>query len=65
MLTVAQVAQRLNVKEGTVRSWIWQRRLAHVKLNRAVRIPEEALQKLISENTIPATGDSRGSKAVA
>ena len=62
MLTVAQVARQLNVKEGTVRAWIWQRRLAHVKLNRAVRIPEESLQRLISENTIAATHTSRPSK---
>ena len=54
MLTVVQAAKKLGVKEGTVRIWISQRRLSYVKLNRAVRIPEEAVEKLIIDNTIPA-----------
>jgi len=54
MLNVAQVADRLGVKPATIRLWISKRKLAHVKLSRAVRIPEAEVERLIRENTIPA-----------
>ena len=58
MLTVAQVAQRLGIKEATVRLWIAQRRLSYVKLGRhrksAIRIPEAEVNRLIEKSTVPA-----------
>jgi len=54
MLTVAEAAHRLGVKEATLRLWIYQRRLGHVKLGRAVRVPESEVDRLIRENLIPA-----------
>ena len=33
---------------------IYRRELSHVKLGRSVRIPEEAVARLIEENTVPA-----------
>lgn len=57
MLTVAQVADRLGLKPATIRLWIAKRKLAHVKLSRAVRVPEAEVERLIRENTIPARRD--------
>jgi excisionase family DNA binding protein len=58
MLTVAQSAERLGLKEPTIRLWIAQRKLAHVKLGASrrsvVRIPESEIDRLIRENTVPA-----------
>ncbi len=54
MLTVAETARRLGLKEGTVRMWISRRRLAHLKIGRAVRVPEEEVERIIRENTSPA-----------
>jgi excisionase family DNA binding protein len=54
LLTVEQAAERLNLKTVTVRAWIWRRRLEHVKLGRAVRIPEHALEQLLERGTVPA-----------
>lgn len=54
MLTVTQVADRLGLKPATIRLWISKRKLAHVKLSRAVRVPEAEVERLIRENTIPA-----------
>lgn len=54
MLRVAEVARRLGLKEGTVRLWLSRRKLAYVKLGRAVRIPEAEVERLIKENLIPA-----------
>jgi excisionase family DNA binding protein len=49
LLTVKQVAERLQVHEETVRRWLRERRLRGVKLgsNRAgFRIPESELKRL-------------------
>jgi excisionase family DNA binding protein len=54
MLTVAQAASRLGIKEATLRLWIYQRKVAHVKLGRSVRVPENEIERLIKENLIPA-----------
>jgi excisionase family DNA binding protein len=59
MLTVAQAAERLGMKPATIRMWIAKRKLAHVKLARAVRVPESEVERMIWENTIPARVDRR------
>lgn len=54
LLTVEQAAERLGIKPSTIRSWILRReRLEIVKVGRLVRIPESAIDDLISGNTIP------------
>jgi excisionase family DNA binding protein len=55
-LTVRQVAERLVVREGTVRLWLGQGRLSRTSLGRAVRIRAEAVEELIATNTVPAPG---------
>ena len=58
LLTVKAAAARLGVAEATVRMWIWQRKnLEVVRVGRAVRISETALERFISENTIPPRDD--------
>jgi excisionase family DNA binding protein len=54
MLTVKQAAERLGLKDATLRAWIGQRRIGIVRLGRAVRIPPEEIERLIAEGTIPA-----------
>ena len=54
LLTCAEAANALGLKEATVRVWIARRRLASVKLGRAVRVPAQAVENLIAQNTIPA-----------
>lgn len=54
LLTVAESAKRLGLKEPTLRLWLSQRRLAYCKLGRAVRIPQEEVERLIRENLVPA-----------
>ena len=58
LLTVREVAELLAIREGTVRLWLAQRRLPKVKLGRAVRVPADAVERFVHENTIP----SRSSK---
>jgi excisionase family DNA binding protein len=54
LLTVKAAAARLGVAEATVRMWIWQRKnLEVVRIGRAVRVSETALERFICENTVP------------
>jgi excisionase family DNA binding protein len=54
LLTCAQAGEALGLKEATVRVWIARRKLAFVKLGRAVRVPSEAIEEMIAVNTVPA-----------
>ena len=54
LLTVAEVATRLGLKPATIRRRILERRIAYVKLGRAVRIPTEAVEALIAASYRPA-----------
>lgn len=52
--TVAQAAAELNVAPSTVRAWIAQRRLGHVRLGRAIRVPHAEIERVIEEGFTPA-----------
>lgn len=60
LLTVAQVAEILGLKESTIRAWIARRRIGIVRLGRAIRVPVEETSRLIAEGTIPAKGPRDG-----
>ena len=51
--TVAQAAAELNLSRATIRAWIAQRRLGHVRLGRAIRIPAEEIQRLLTAGYVP------------
>jgi excisionase family DNA binding protein len=54
LLTVLETSAELNLSAGTIRAWLLSRKLAAVRLGRAVRIPRSELQRLIDEGTTPA-----------
>jgi excisionase family DNA binding protein len=54
MFTVRQAAERLGLRESTLRAWIAQRRIGVVRLGRALRIQPDEGERLIAEGTIPA-----------
>ena len=60
MLSVREVAEKLGLKEGTVRLWLGQRRLPFVRCGRAIRVPTEAVEEFIQRNTVPAREVRRG-----
>ena len=49
LLTAKQVAEILNVSVRTVRRLIVQKKLAVVRIGKAVRVPPEALARFITE----------------
>jgi excisionase family DNA binding protein len=58
LLRVEEAAEFLNVKVSTIRAWLLRRKLPRVRVGlRCVRIPREALERLVSENTIPARSE--------
>jgi excisionase family DNA binding protein len=59
LLTVNETAVELNLSPGTIRAWLLSRKLAAVRLGRAVRIPRSELERLIGEGTTPAKGNRR------
>ena len=54
LLTVAEVAAVLGIKDATVRAWICRRKITYVKLGRLVRIPAKHIKMLIERATIPS-----------
>ena len=53
-LSVKEAAGLLGLAEVTVRVWLAQRRLEHVRMGRAVRIPVNEINRLVEEGTVPA-----------
>ena len=47
--SVDQVAKSLTVKESTIRSWIFQRRIPTKKIGRCVRIEQSVVDKILEE----------------
>ena len=54
LLTVSETAARMSLKEATIRSWIWLRKIDYVKVGRSVRIREDTIEEIIEAGTIPA-----------
>jgi excisionase family DNA binding protein len=52
--TVKQAAEELNVSVHTIRAWVAQRRIGHVRLGRAVRVPASEIQRLLDKGAVPA-----------
>ncbi len=55
LLTVAETARRLGLREPTIREWLRQRRLDKVRVGtRSIRVPAQAVEQLIAEGFVPA-----------
>ena len=59
LLSIRECAERLGLKESTIRAWLIKRKLPRVNCGRAVRIPAEAIATFIERNTIPDREDRR------
>ena len=59
--TVEQAAAELNLSKATIRAWITQRRLGHIRLGRAIRVPVAEIQRVLQAGFVPAgrTGRSQ------
>ena len=55
-LTISQAAVALNLSPHTIRAWITQRRLGHIRLGRVIRIPGSEVERLLRDGLVPAVG---------
>ena len=60
LLTMAEAAERLNVKRRYIKHLLYERRLDRVKIGKLVRIPEAAIDNLIASGYRPASEDKSG-----
>jgi excisionase family DNA binding protein len=54
LLTVKESAEQLGLSARTLWAWIYARKVGVVRLGRAVRIPQAAIDELIEAGSIPA-----------
>ena len=54
LLKVPEAALRLNISEKTTWKMVYARKVDVVRIGRSVRIPENSIEKLIDDGTIPA-----------
>jgi excisionase family DNA binding protein len=59
LLSIKEASEMLALKPATIRTWLAKRKLPRVNCGRAVRIPAQAVEEFIMENTIPARGERR------
>jgi excisionase family DNA binding protein len=57
LLSIKEASELLALKPATIRAWLLRRKLPRVNCGRAVRIPAEAVERFIQENTIPAKAE--------
>ena len=62
--TVQQAAADLCVSVHTIRAWIARRKIASVRLGRAVRVPMTEIARLIEDGTMPRLDDKRRERLV-
>jgi excisionase family DNA binding protein len=54
LLSVPETAERLGLKPATIRAWLLRRKnLPFVRCGRAIRIPSDAVEKFVQDNTVP------------
>jgi excisionase family DNA binding protein len=54
LLTIPEAANILRLKVSTIRAWVLQRKLPHVKLGRRVFLRRRDIESLIDASVVPA-----------
>ncbi|MCS6289764.1 MAG: helix-turn-helix domain-containing protein [Nitrospira sp.] len=63
LITIRDAANRLGLKESTIRKYILKRQIAYVKPSvRAVRIPIEELERILAAGLRPAISQAEGAR---
>ena len=63
LITVREAANRLGLKESTIRKYILKRQIAYVKPSvRAVRIPIEELERILAAGLRPVIPQAEGAR---
>jgi len=63
LITIRDAANRLGLKESTIRKYILKRQIAYVKPSvRAVRIPIEELERILAAGLRPVIPQAEGAR---
>ena len=63
LITIREAAERLGLKESTIRKYILKRQIAYVKPSvRAVRIPIEELERILVAGLRPVILQAEGAR---
>jgi len=63
LITIREAANRLGLKESTIRKYILKRQIAYVKPSvRAVRIPIEELERILAAGLRPVILQTEGAR---
>ncbi|MBX3121264.1 MAG: helix-turn-helix domain-containing protein [Fimbriimonadaceae bacterium] len=63
LITIREAANRLGLKESTIRKYILKRQIAYVKPSvRAVRIPIEELERILNAGLRPVIPQAEGAR---
>ena len=63
LITIREAAERLGLKESTIRKYILKRQIAYVKPSvRAVRIPIEELERILAAGLRPVIPQADGAR---
>jgi excisionase family DNA binding protein len=54
LVSIPDSAYQLGISIHTIRSWVWQRKIESVRVGRAVRIRQSAIDAVIEAGLIPA-----------
>lgn len=54
MFTVNEVAKKLSVNPTTVRRYIQQKKIDHIKIGKSVRFTQEHIDNFIAKHTVSA-----------
>jgi excisionase family DNA binding protein len=52
LVDIAEAARVLGVSVSTLYGWVWQRKIAFVKMGRAVRFEQSVLREFIDRNRV-------------
>ncbi len=63
LLSVPDAAARLGVAAVTLRGWLRERRLAHVRLGRRVLLDPRTLDRYVRENIVAASAEPKPTRS--
>lgn len=54
LLTLEEAATYLKIARGTLKNWVSEKRIEHVKVGKLIRFRKEALDRYIAQQTVAA-----------
>ncbi|WP_348265273.1 helix-turn-helix domain-containing protein [Telmatobacter sp. DSM 110680] len=53
LLSVAEFAEAIGLSPKTIRQWVWMRRVAYVRVGRAIRFRQETVEEILRRGEVP------------